>query len=262
MGHLTFEQAVLLTAERREAAGLFFDFDGTLSPIQDDPETVQPTPGVLQPLQRLSCAVRRVAVVSGRPVSFLQERFAGLTRVALYGLYGLEVRQPRGEVTTDPRAVPWIETIRSLADRAREELPVRIRVECKRLSVALHYREFPEQRERAEAWAAEQVDRLGLKRQDGRMVVELKPPVERDKGQVVRGLIADLRCAWFFGDDLGDIAAFDQLRERAARDADFAGIRAVVASRETGAQLADHADVLIDSPFEMPSRLRALADAL
>lgn len=262
MGQRTFEWAVTVTAERRDAAGLFFDFDGTLAPIQDDPATVQPTPGVLPQLERLSDAVRRVAIVSGRPVSFLQERFTSLTRVALFGLYGLEVKRPGRDVATDPEALPWIETIRGLADRAREELPAQIRVEYKRLSIALHYRGFPEQRERAEDWAAEHAERLGLQQQDGRMVVELKPPVERDKGQVVRELIADMRCAWYFGDDLGDLAAFGQLRERAARDGDFVGIRAVVANRETGGRLVGHADVLIDSPADMPSRLRTIADAL
>nr|BFE67850.1 hypothetical protein GCM10020092_011510 [Actinoplanes digitatis] len=63
-----------------------------------------------------------------------------------------------------------------LAERARTELPEAILVEYKRLSVALHYRTAPQLAAIVERWGHEQAERLGLRVQGGRMVVELKPP--------------------------------------------------------------------------------------
>ena len=79
------------TAERASATTFFFDFDGVLSPVTDDPDASQPVPEVPGVLERLASAVSRVAIVSARPVSFLRSRFEMLEHVDLYGLYGLEV---------------------------------------------------------------------------------------------------------------------------------------------------------------------------
>lgn len=259
---LTFERALAITAKRCAATGLYFDFDGTLAPIQEDPDTVRPIDGVLQPLERLSQAVRRIAIVSARPVSFLHSRFSELTHVALYGLYGLEALQPGQEVVTDEQALSWVDTILELTAQARHELPAPVRVEYKRLSVALHYRGAPTHQIAVEAWADAQAVRFGLRRQDGRMVVELKPPIQRDKGEVIRTQVADLTCAWYFGDDLGDIAAFHQLQRQELQNRDFVGVRALVANPETGAQLVGQSDFQIESPYEMPRYLTRIADSL
>ena len=50
---------------------LFTDFDGTLAPIVTDPATARPAPGAIEALARLAGRYRRVAVVSGRPLEFL-----------------------------------------------------------------------------------------------------------------------------------------------------------------------------------------------
>ena len=75
---LNAEQAWQLTAQRAKDSALFFDFDGTLAPVDDDPDAVQPVPAVMAALEALAGLVGRVAIVSARPVSFLRERFATL----------------------------------------------------------------------------------------------------------------------------------------------------------------------------------------
>jgi hypothetical protein len=52
-------------------AGIFSDFDGTLSPIVADPELAEPLPGIAPLLEELARRYRVVAVVSGRPIDFL-----------------------------------------------------------------------------------------------------------------------------------------------------------------------------------------------
>ena len=245
---LNADQAWRATADRAAETVLFFDFDGTLAPVADDPTKVQPAPKVLAAIEALAPVVRRIAIVSARPVEFLREHFGGLTGVDLYGLYGLEHSHSGGETVTEPTALPFVPTMAELADLARAELPPQALVEYKRLSVALHWRTAPQLADRVEQWGRAQADRLGLRVQIGRMVLEIKPPVDRDKGMVIDELVQSAGGAWYFGDDVSDIKAFAALRARAAADADFLGVCVAVANPETGAEVAEAADLTIDSP--------------
>ncbi|HEX6969905.1 MAG TPA: trehalose-phosphatase [Micromonosporaceae bacterium] len=251
-------QARQLTRERADQCALFFDFDGTLAPVQVDPDAVRPAPGVVPALTALADRVQRVAIVSARPVEFLRDRFAGLHTLDLYGLYGLEQCRRGGEAVTDPAALPWIPVMADLAERARTELPGEVLVEYKRLSVALHYRTARHLAERVAAWGQTVVDQLGLRVQVGRMVVELKPPVDRDKGMVIGEALGAARCAWYFGDDVSDLKAFAALRARAAADPDFFGVCVAVDNPETGAELASAADLTLASPTAVGEFLATL----
>ena len=244
---LSIAEAWAFTAERAAETTFFFDFDGVLSPVTDDPDASQPVPAVPRVLEQLAAAVRRVAIVSARPVSFLRSRFASLERVDLYGLYGLEVWHD-GAVVTEPAALPWVPAMAGLAERAKVELPTATLVEFKRLSVALHYRTAPQLAEAVERWGHEQAEQLGLKIQAGRMVVELKPPVDQDKGMVITEGVRNAGCAWYFGDDMSDIKAFDALRAREAVDPRFFGVAVAVANPETGAEVSSAADLTLESP--------------
>ena len=247
-----------VTVERAAETTFFFDFDGVLSPVTDDPDASQPVAAVPGVLESLATAVHRVAIVSARPVSFLRSRLGSLERVDLYGLYGLEVWH-EGDVVTEPAALPWIPAMSDLAERARAELPAQVLVEYKRLSVALHYRTAPQLASEVERWGHEQAERLGLRVQGGRMVIELKPPVDQDKGMVITEGVRNAHCAWYFGDDMSDIKAFDALRAREAVDPGFFGVAVAVANPETGAEVSSAADLTLDSPEAVAG---FLADAL
>jgi trehalose 6-phosphate phosphatase len=244
---LSAAEAWQITAERARDTTFFFDFDGVLSPVTDDPDASQPVPAVLGVLEELAAAVARVAIVSARPVSFLRSRFATLTHVDLYGLYGLEVLH-EGAVVTEPAALPWVPAMADLAEQARAELRDAILVEYKRLSVALHYRTAPQLADTVERWAHEQAEKRGLRVQGGRMVAELKPPVDQDKGMVISEGVKAAGCAWYFGDDMSDIKAFDALRAREAVDPKFFGMCVAVANPETGAEVSSAADLTLASP--------------
>jgi trehalose 6-phosphate phosphatase len=250
------EAAWRATAQRAAESAFFFDFDGTLAPIGDDPAVIQPAPGVVSAIAELSHVVGHVAIVSARPVGFLRDRFSLLSEdVDLHGLYGLEVHRA-GETHTDPTALEWAPAMARLAERARAELPDRDLVEYKRLSVALHYRSAPHLREQVERWAHREAERTGLRVQSGRMVVELKPPGERDKGTVIAEAVRSVGCAWYFGDDLSDLKAFRALRDRAAGSPDFLAVCVAVANPETGRELSAAADFTLGSPDDLAGFLR------
>ena len=91
------------TAAHAARTTFFFDFDGVLSPVTDDPDASQPVESVLGVLEQLAAKVHRVAIGSARPVSFLRSRFDSLSHVDLYGLYGLEVWHDGKVVTGQSR---------------------------------------------------------------------------------------------------------------------------------------------------------------
>ncbi|NJC81206.1 trehalose-phosphatase [Planosporangium mesophilum] len=258
---LSLAEALSTTAARADRCVFFFDFDGTLAPIQDDPDAVQLAPGVLGAITDLAARVKRVSLVSARPVDFLRSRFPGVP-LTLHGLYGLESQYGAGETVTYPPALPYADVIAELARRAERELPDDVLVEYKRLSVALHYRSAPELRDTVHAWAQEQAGRHGLREQEGRMVIELKPSVQRDKGSVVAEEIEGFSCAWYFGDDLGDLAAFRALADRRTTHPDFLGVRVAVRNPETGAEVAAAADLHLEGPSAVPPFLQKAVTAL
>lgn len=255
---LTADQAWQATRECADQCVLFFDFDGTLAPVQADPESVRPVPAVVPALAALSRLVHRVAIVSARPVEFLRDRFAGLDGLDFYGLYGLEHGRGGGAVETVPDALPWIPVMAELAERARADLPGEALVEYKRLSVALHFRTAPHLAGTLESWARSEAERRGLRVQPGRMVVELKPPVDRDKGMVIGELLGTAGCAWYFGDDVSDLKAFAALRARKAADPDFLGVCVAVHNPETGDEVAQAADFTFASPDDLGDFLARL----
>jgi trehalose 6-phosphate phosphatase len=258
----TPDELIAHAAARAARCGFLVDFDGTIAPIQDDPDGVWPVPGAVPALAALAAAVARVGVVSARPVAFLRERLRGAGPLTLHGLYGLETLRDGREVVTDPAVEPWAPAVRELVERAARELPPAVRVEDKRVTVALHFRSAPGLGRTVERWSAEQAARTGLTAQRGRMVVELRPPVERDKGDVVRAETEGLACAWYVGDDLSDLEAFRALEEREAADGGFVGVRVAVANPETGAAVAAAADLVLGSPGDVPDLLTRVVRAV
>ncbi|MDG4767850.1 trehalose-phosphatase [Solwaraspora sp. WMMD406] len=259
---LTAEQAWRATIDRADRCVLFFDFDGTLAPVGDDPTSVQPAPKVLAAIESLTSVVQRIAIVSARPVDFLRAQFAEIAEVDLYGLYGLEHSHGAGPTVTEPAALPWVPAMEELASKAQAELPAGTLVEFKRLSVALHYRTAPDLAGEVESWGQAEAERLGLRVQGGRMVLELKPPVDRDKGMVIGEAVHSASCAWYFGDDVSDIKAFAALRAHESANPDFFGVCVAVANAETGHEVSAAADLTIDSPEALGDFLTSAVHAL
>jgi trehalose 6-phosphate phosphatase len=249
-----------LTAARLGEIGFFLDFDGTLAPIGPDPESVLPTAGAEAALAALTPQAGKVAVVSARPIAFLAGRLGSVPGLYLYGLYGLESSHDGGRsVHTVPEAQAYTEVIARLVGEARAAFPDAL-IEDKRLSCALHYRTAPHLADAIDAWAREHAARDGLTVQRGRMVVELKPPLNRNKGSVLREECEHLGGAWYFGDDLGDLPAFDALDEIAAARPDFLAVRVAVDNPELpDGDVTVRADVRAEDPAAVAALLAGFA---
>ena len=138
-----------LDALRRElpTAGVFVDFDGTLSPIVPRAADARPLPGVGEVLVDLTRLAGRLAVVSGRPVSYLAEHLPDA--IELHGLYGLEARID-GEIRERGDAGRWRPVVDEVAAAAVEAIgPSGVDVEHKGLSLTLHFRRVPDAEDEA-----------------------------------------------------------------------------------------------------------------
>jgi trehalose 6-phosphate phosphatase len=244
-------------------AGVFVDFDGTLAAIVDDPERAVVVPGALDTFDRLAARLGLLAVVSGRPGAFLASRLEIAERhsgVRAFGLYGQEEVLASGVVRTTDRSSTERNALEATIVIARRAAPF-ARIEDKGDTVAFHFRERPGDRTALADAARQAAERFGLDIREGRMVYELVAPGAPDKGDVVRRLVANLDVGVAFGDDVGDIAAFEAL-DATAEHTGLLAVKIAVGGSETPVGLTDLADFTVSSPDEVAAVLTALADAL
>jgi trehalose 6-phosphate phosphatase len=249
------------------------DFDGTLSPIVEDPAEARPIDGAADVLDRLARQFGVVAVVSGRPVSFLVEQLGparrpratppGSTEVAeatprFVGLYGLESSGWDGVVVTEPGAERWRPVVGEAVERLGSLASSGLEVEPKGLTVTVHWRRAPGEARRAIAAVDAEAERSGLQAHAARMSIELRPPVEVDKGIALRRLVAGCTAACYFGDDLGDLAAFATLSDLASADG-LSTVSIAAVDAESAVEVAEAADVIVRGPAGALQALRWLA---
>jgi trehalose 6-phosphate phosphatase len=249
------------TAQHARESAFFFDFDGTVANIQEEPATVQLVPEVREAIAMMAKVIGRVCVVSARPVAFLRSRFEAIPAIRLYGQYGLESYKD-SKLVTDPEAEQFRSVIAELTRRAKAELPPEVLVEEQGFRLSLHYRRVPSCRAEIEEWAQQAAAATGAVLQEGRMIVELKPPVKRNKGDIVLAETEGSRVGWYFGDDISDLTAFHALRQRAGEDPDFLGVTVAVRNTESGDQVAAEADIVLNTPLEVADLLRQVLDAI
>jgi trehalose 6-phosphate phosphatase len=221
-------------------AAILLDVDGTLAPVVAGPENALIPDETRAELARLTARYALVACVSGRPGAEV-ERMLGVPGVAIVGEHGLEL---------EPDAAAWAERIRRFARGV--DWPS----EAKPLSASFHFRRADDEAA-ARAYltrVAEDAAAAGLVPRWGRMVLEVRPPVDAHKGTAVRTLVAraGVRRALYAGDDRTDVDAFDGL------DGLELGVRVAVASAEAPPELLEAADVVVDGTEGVLELLRAL----
>jgi len=234
-----------LLAPLREAPGetaLLFDVDGTLAPIAPRPELAFVPPETRVELARLAAGYLLVACISGRSGQDA-EALVGVEGIRYVGNHGLEL---------DQRATEFADRIAAFRDS------IALPVEDKGLSLSYHYRgASDESTARAELEeVAERARADGLDPRWGRKVLEIRPPVEADKGTAVTALLASVpaRAGLYAGDDTTDLDAFNGLT-RAGLDH---AVRVAVEDEEGPAELRDAADLVVPGPAELASLLTTL----
>ena len=191
---------------------LFLDFDGTLVDIVERPEAVAVDPALPEVLLRLQERLGgALALISGRPIAFLDERLAPC-RFDIAGLHGLEHRIGGRLSLCDPDDHP---RLREVVARLGETVAAKagILIEDKGCSVAIHWRLAPQEKEFALATARAALEALGseYRVQYGKAVAEILPAAA-GKGKVIERFLQETpyrgRRPIFAGDDLTDENGF------------------------------------------------------
>ena len=95
-------RGVWLSAVTRGAAGVFLDYDGTLTPIADRPEQATLGASTRARLGRLASRCP-VTIVSGRDISVVRD-FVQLDEIGYAGCHGLDIEgRPAAACATRPR---------------------------------------------------------------------------------------------------------------------------------------------------------------
>jgi trehalose 6-phosphate phosphatase len=245
-------------------SGVLLDVDGTLAPIvrhADDAAVPEPTRALLiQVARRYGC----VACVSGRQASVARQ-IVSIGSIAYIGNHGVELLRPGGtEVELDREVAAWEGRIRRFAhDADDDELHrLRVRSEDKRAIAAFHWRGAPDEEAAARAvrQVAARAESAGLRTHWGRKVLEVRPPVDIDKGRGIRRLLrdADLKAAVYVGDDRTDVDAFEGLRTLVEQGRLGTAVCVGVRSDETPRELEEAADTLVDGTAGVRELLEAL----
>lgn len=225
---------------------VFLDYDGTLSPIVDDPARAEPIEGARAVIERLAKHMT-VVVLSGRDLPDVRARVA-VPSIFYAGSHGFDIAGPDGwrpDQTRGDAFLAALDDAERVLRQALADVPGAL-VERKRFAIAVHYRRVPDAHVDAVERAVDEAARApGLRKGCGKKVFELRPATDWDKGRALLWMLEAVgvgagAAPLFIGDDATDEDAFQAVAGR--------GVGIVVGdeARETAAhyRLADPKAVL------------------
>ncbi len=227
---MSYGQLIGITSARESM--LFLDYDGTLSPLVADPGAATLVDGAAEALDLVAAACP-VAVLSGRDLADIRTR-VGTPGLWYAGSHGFELAGPDGTYHQNEAAAAYMPVLEQAAAELCDTLAQipGVRVEHRRFAVAVHYREVAPGRAGEIVAATHRLgQRAGLRVTSGRMLVELRPDIDWDKGTALTWIRDRVEATGslmpiYIGDDLTDEDAFDTVR--------FDGVGIVVRHDEDG----------------------------
>jgi trehalose 6-phosphate phosphatase len=255
MDHLLDAQPLALTT----------DFDGTLSEIAPSPELATIHPRCRDSLAKLSEKLTLVAVLSGRQVDELRQ-LVGLPGVVYIGNHGLE-RWERSERFVEPSVSQYVPLMHDVLKQAQQELKLPgLLFEEKGVSASIHYRlavNPSAAREHVASLLRKLAADAGLRVVEGRRVVELRPPLDLDKGTALLDLLRGyaLGGVVYAGDDRTDLDAFAAIHRWGLEEGKRALVVGVI-SAEMPPGLTEEADLTVEGVEGWADLLAALAEAV
>lgn len=209
---------------------LFLDYDGTLTSISETPEKATIPVKAKMLLERLSKNPKfKIAIISGRVLRDVKNK-VGLKNIIYAGNHGLELEGPKIRFKA-----PIPEGYKSILNQIKNRLKKKLSqvkgafVEDKCFSLSLHYRlvdkkDIPKVKIIFHEIVILFKIQNKIRTKSGKMVFEIRPPINWDKGKAVLWLLArqcfSLRnkkqkiFPIYIGDDVTDEDAFKVLRNK------------------------------------------------
>lgn len=195
---------------------LFLDYDGTLTPIVQRPEQAVLSDSMRQTVRKLA-DLSLVAVISGRDLIDVK-KMVGIDSLFYAGSHGFDISGPGGKHVEYQKGSEFI----PLLDRAEREIGGKVknipgaRLERKKFSIAVHYREVEENNVGKVKSVVEETAKKfpDLRKSSGKKVFEIQPMTDWDKGKALFWILQALNLdkphvlPFYLGDDLTDEDAF------------------------------------------------------
>lgn len=201
---------------------VFLDYDGTLTPIVARPDLAVLSDAMRQVVRDLAgrCTV---AIVSGRDREDVQKLVA-LDQLIYAGDHGFDISGPAGLSIRKDAGAGFADLMDDVKGRLHRELDgvEGVLIEPKMSSAAVHYRLVAEADHGRVQAVVEAIlaDHAELRVTPGKMVYEIQPKLDWDKGRAVLWLLEALELdspdvvPLYLGDDVTDEDAFRALSGR------------------------------------------------
>ena len=245
-------------------AGLITDIDGTIAPITPTPDETQVSTRCRSALATLASSMALVATISGRNALKAREMLA-IDNVVYVGNHGLD-RWRDGNLEITEEAKEYTAVIQGLVERLSQDLDMpELIIEAKGVSASVHYRLSREPlraRESILRTIGAIPEAQGLRITEGKLVVDVRPPVGVDKGTSLRKLVTEygLKGVVFLGDDVTDVDAFRSLHALSAQGS-CRGLALGVLGQNTPSEIEQEADLLLRGVPEVEELLQRMAEA-
>ena len=237
---------------------VFLDYDGTLTPIVENPQDAILSNQMRDTVRELS-ELCTVAVISGRDRPDVQN-LVGIDSIIYAGSHGFDIASPEGDLSEYQKGEDFLPVL----DLAEANLNKRLQgiagavVERKKYSIAVHYRKVSGHHVHRVEEVVDQVrsEYPELRKSSGKKIFELQPNIDWHKGKAVLWLLKILEVdpahalPLYIGDDTTDEDAFRALRENGV------GIIVTEASQGTAARYR------LRNPGEVREFLTGLASIL
>lgn len=198
---------------------LFLDFDGTLAPLVNNPEDAKMSFELSVILKDLADKIP-CTILSGRDRSDIEKR-VGINKMIYAGSHGFDIKGPDIDLIYQ-QGVEVLPNLDSTEKELCEELGSipGIAIERKKFAIAVHYRNVEENKV---ANTIEEVKRIVkknpvLKTGEGKMIIEVKPACNWNKGEALLWLFKKLDLSSkfipvFIGDDVTDEDGFRSIKD-------------------------------------------------
>ncbi|KAH1196482.1 putative trehalose-phosphate phosphatase J [Glycine max] len=223
----------IIDASKGKQIVMFLDYDGTLSPIVDDPDRAFMSDSMRKTVRKLARCFP-TAIVTGRCKDKVYN-FVRLAELYYAGSHGMDIKGPTrsSKYNKDSKAeailcqpasdfLPLIDEVYQQLVEKTKSTPGAL-VENNKFCLSVHFRCVDEKK-----WSelARQVKSVlkeypKLRLTQGRKVLEIRPTIKWDKGKALEFLLESLGLAncsdvfpVYIGDDRSDEDAFKKLRDR------------------------------------------------